>query len=78
MALGNPHKIVEDDPSEVVRLSRKELNKLLDAFSALVDASQLATFAAFQTAVAAIDMTALRKVLMTFERPPAPESRLTP
>lgn len=73
MALASPHRIVEDDPSEVVRLTRKELNKLLDAFAVLVAASQEADFAAFKAAAEDADV-ALQKVLTSFERPTFPEA----
>lgn len=71
MALGTEVKLAEDTPSEMVRLSRLELNKLLDAVDALVDATQLADFAAMKAAAAAIDMSTMRKVVASIERPAA-------
>ena len=73
MALGSDQRVNDDTPSEVVRVSRLELNKLLDAFDVLVAASQEADFATFSTSAAAIDTTTLRKVIVAPERPAAPE-----
>ena len=71
MALGTEVKLPEDTPSEMVRLSRLELNKLLDAFDALVLSTQEADFAAMKVAAALIDTTTLRKVIASVERPAA-------
>ena len=73
MTLGTDRKIVEDTGSEIVRLTRLELNKILDAMDALVAATQLADFAAMKAAAALIDTAALRKIVVTYERPAAPE-----
>jgi hypothetical protein len=72
MTLGTDRKVVEDTGSEIVRLTRLELNKVLDAVDGLVAASQLADFAAFKAAAAAIDTTDLRKLVASVERPAAP------
>ena len=72
MALGSDQKVVEDTGSEIVKLSRLELNKLLDAFDTLVAATQLADFATMKTAAGLIDTTTLRKLVAAHERPAAP------
>lgn len=77
MALGEPHIITEDDPSEVVRLTRKELNKLMDAVESLATEIEGAMdFAAAQTAITATVqplVADVSKVLVYFERAAAPE-----
>jgi hypothetical protein len=73
MALAKPHKLVEDTSSEIVRVSRKELNKLMTAFAALIAASQLADFAAFKAAAVGLDAQ-LKQVLASHELPPFPEA----
>lgn len=72
MALGSDQKLPEDTGSEIVRVTRLELNKVIDAVDALVAATQLADFASMKAAAALVDTTALRKVVATRERPPAP------
>ena len=72
MALGSDQKVVEDTGSEIVKLSRLELNKLLDQFDALVAATQLTDFAAMKAAAALIDTTTLRKLVAAYEIPAAP------
>jgi len=72
MALGSDRKLPEDTGSEIVRVTRLELNKALDAVDAIIAATQLADFATMKAATALIDTTALRKVVATRERPPAP------
>ncbi len=71
MALSTSYRVVEDTPSEVVKLCRKSLNALLDAFAVLVAASQETDFTAFKAAAAGAD-AALKKVTVTYERPDAP------
>ncbi len=73
MALGADNKIIEDTPSEMVRVSRLELNKVLDTLDTLIDGiANAADAAAIIAVAAAIDTTTLRKVVATIERPAAP------
>jgi hypothetical protein len=71
MAVKN-QPVVADLGSEEVTLTRKQLNNLLDAFDALITASQAADFATFKTDAAAIDLSALRKIVATHELPTPP------
>lgn len=77
MALGTSHKVTEDTPSEMVRLTRKELNKLMDVVESLAtEIEGAANIGAAQTAITDVVqplIAELRKVLATHERPAAPE-----
>lgn len=72
MALDTPVTVVEDTPSEVVRELRLQFNALLDAFAAIVDASQLTDFAAFKAAAEDAEVD-LQKVEVYLERPAPPK-----
>lgn len=70
--LGSDQKFIEDLGSDEVRLLRSEFNVLLDFVLSVVNAS--ATDGdTFQTNVAALDMSDIRKLIATYERPPAPK-----
>ena len=84
--MATTQKIVADLGSEEVRLARLQLNNLVDASEGLqvaviasADATDLATaitlvneIKASLNVVAAIDLTALRKLVAAFEVPAAP------
>ena len=83
MALGPPCEVVEDTPSEIVRVSRLELNKVMTALDTL--ATELEGAASFGDAQTAITNTLvpllveLRQVLVSYnERPAPPKAPLTP
>ncbi len=76
MALAPPITVPEDTPSEVVRLSRLELNKVLVALESLAtEIEDAASFGDAQTAIGATVqplIEALNKILVRSERPAAP------
>lgn len=73
MPLGTAQRVVEDTPSEVVRLSRLELNKLLEFVAAIYDAAVAeANGDDWRTAVAALTDPGLKKIIADLERPTAP------
>jgi uncharacterized UPF0146 family protein len=83
MALGSAHKVVEDTPSEVVRLSRTELNKVMVVLESLVtEIEGAADLEAVQTAMTDVVqplIALLKQVTVSYsERPAAHTSSLTP
>ena len=70
--LGERRLVTEDTPSEVVRLTRLELNALMDAVLAIVNAAST-DGDTFQANVDALDLTNLRKIVARIERPAPPE-----
>jgi len=70
--LGSNRLHTEDTNSETVRLTRLELNALMDAVLSIVNAA-VTDGDTFQSNVDALDFTDLRKVVARFERPAPPE-----
>lgn len=71
-ALGSDRIHVEDTPSETVRQMRLDLNTLTDYVLLLTNAA-LIDGDTFRVNVAALDMTAIRRLVASRERPPAPQ-----
>lgn len=71
--LGSDKKIIEDTPSEIVRSVRTALNEVMDAVISITNAA-VTDGNAFQSNVAALDFTNLRKVIATLERPTPPQN----
>ena len=70
---GTSKILVEDDPSEVVRMTRKQFNALVDLVVAIVTAAEDAADGdAFRLALEDVDTTTVSKVIMSRERPPTP------
>ena len=69
--LGSDQIHVEDTPSETVRLLRTEFNALLDFVLSIVNAATT-DGDTFQAAVAALDMTTIKKIVASRERPAPP------
>jgi hypothetical protein len=69
--LGSNKRHVEDTPNETVRLLRLEFNALCDFVLEIVNAATV-NGDTFETAVEALDMTGINKIVATHERPTAP------
>ena len=74
--LGTDRQHTEDTPSETVKLLRTEFNTLLDFILSIVNAATT-NGDTFQAAVNALDMTAIRKLVASRERPAAPANPTT-